>query len=106
MPPPCRSPFMRSTPRTTTTALPETVGARLLTERKRLGLTQTEMAERCSVTRWAQLNFEKDTNLPGGGYLRVHPRFHGHLQEGRSKPMRSVHVKAQEVHCRVQAWRG
>lgn len=60
---------MRSTPRTTTTALPETVGARLLTERKRLGLTQTEMAERCSVTRWAQLNFEKDTNLPGGGYL-------------------------------------
>ncbi|ASL01082.1 hypothetical protein XcvCFBP7113P_12570 [Xanthomonas citri pv. vignicola] len=22
------------------------------------------------------------------------------------KAMRSVHVKAQEVHCRVQAWRG
>lgn len=60
---------MSSNPRTTTTALPETVGARLVTERKRLGFTQTEMAERCSVTRWAQLNFEKDTNLPGGAYL-------------------------------------
>lgn len=64
-----RSPFMGSTPRTTTTVLPETVGARLLTERKRLGLTQIEMAEHCGVSRWAQLNFEKDTNLPGGAYL-------------------------------------
>ena len=60
---------MRSTPRTTTTALPETVGARLLTERKRLGLTQIEMAERCGVSQWAQLYFEKDRNLPGGAYL-------------------------------------
>lgn len=47
----------------------DTVGARLLTERKRLGLTQIEMAERCVVSRWAQLAFEKDKNLPGGAYL-------------------------------------
>lgn len=33
---------MSSNPRTTTAALPETVGARLLTERKRLGLLKSK----------------------------------------------------------------
>ncbi|APP01088.1 helix-turn-helix transcriptional regulator [Xanthomonas perforans] len=46
-----------------------TVGKRLKEERKRLGLTQEEMALQFGLTRYAQLNFEKDINLPGGAYL-------------------------------------
>ncbi|MCC4613279.1 helix-turn-helix domain-containing protein [Xanthomonas campestris pv. esculenti] len=46
-----------------------TVGKRLKDERKRLGLTQEEMAVQLGLTRYAQLNFEKDINLPGGAYL-------------------------------------
>ncbi|AGI06940.1 helix-turn-helix domain-containing protein [Xanthomonas citri] len=46
-----------------------TVGKRLKEERKRLGLTQEEMAVQFGLTRYAQLNFEKDINLPGGAYL-------------------------------------
>ncbi|MGQ5312559.1 helix-turn-helix domain-containing protein [Xanthomonas arboricola pv. corylina] len=46
-----------------------TVGKRLKEERKRLGLTQDEMAVQLGLTRYAQLNFEKDINLPGGAYL-------------------------------------
>lgn len=46
-----------------------TVGKRLKDERKRLGLTQDEMAVQLGLTRYAQLNFEKDINLPGGAYL-------------------------------------
>ncbi|ATS50780.1 XRE family transcriptional regulator [Xanthomonas citri pv. fuscans CFBP 6996] len=46
-----------------------TVGKRLKEERKRLGLTQEEMAVQLGLTRYAQLNFEKDINLPGGAYL-------------------------------------
>lgn len=45
------------------------VGKRLKEERKRLGLTQEELAVQLDVTRYAQLNFEKDINLPGGAYL-------------------------------------
>ncbi|MEA9586402.1 helix-turn-helix domain-containing protein [Xanthomonas sp. WHRI 10064A] len=46
-----------------------TVGKRLKDERKRFGLTQDEMATQLGVSRYAQLNFEKDINLPGGAYL-------------------------------------
>lgn len=46
-----------------------TVGKRLKDERKRFGLTQDEMAVQLGVSRYAQLNFEKDINLPGGAYL-------------------------------------
>ncbi|WP_031421355.1 helix-turn-helix domain-containing protein [Xanthomonas euvesicatoria] len=46
-----------------------TVGKRLKEERKRLGLTQEEMAVQLGLTRYAQLNFEKNINLPGGAYL-------------------------------------
>ncbi|WP_349811638.1 helix-turn-helix domain-containing protein [Xanthomonas dyei] len=46
-----------------------TVGKRLKDERKRFGLTQEEMATQLGVSRYAQLNFEKDINLPGGAYL-------------------------------------
>lgn len=46
-----------------------TVGKRLKEERKRLRLTQQEMAEACGVSKWAQLYFEKDQNMPGGAYL-------------------------------------
>ncbi|MBB6259343.1 MULTISPECIES: helix-turn-helix domain-containing protein [Xanthomonas] len=45
------------------------VGLRLKEERKRIGLTQTELAERCGLSKRAQLNFEKDEQLPGGAYL-------------------------------------
>ncbi|MBZ2436261.1 transcriptional regulator [Xanthomonas perforans] len=45
------------------------LGARLKAERKRLRLTQIEMAEACGISRWAQLYFEKDINVPGGAYL-------------------------------------
>ncbi|WP_225042005.1 helix-turn-helix domain-containing protein [Xanthomonas campestris] len=46
-----------------------TVGKRLKDERKRFGLTQDEMATQLGVSRYAQLNFEKDINVPGGAYL-------------------------------------
>lgn len=47
------------------------VGLRLKEERKRIGLTQTELAERCGLTKRAQVNFEKEEGeqLPGGAYL-------------------------------------
>ncbi|MCC4622235.1 helix-turn-helix domain-containing protein [Xanthomonas cassavae CFBP 4642] len=46
-----------------------TFGKRLKDERKRLDLTQDELATQLGVTRYAQINFEKDINLPGGAYL-------------------------------------
>ena len=46
-----------------------TVGKRLKEERKRLRLTQQEMADACGISKWAQLYFEKDQNMPGGAYL-------------------------------------
>ena len=42
---------------------------RLKEERKRLRLTQQEMADACGISKWAQLYFEKDQNMPGGAYL-------------------------------------
>ncbi|WP_237656301.1 helix-turn-helix domain-containing protein [Xanthomonas translucens] len=38
-------------------------------ERKRIGLTQTELAERCGLTKRSQVNIEKDEHVPGGTYL-------------------------------------
>lgn len=46
-----------------------TVGKRLKEERKRLGLTQVQLGEACGFTKWGQVNFEADKNLPGGAYL-------------------------------------
>ena len=46
-----------------------TVGKRLKEERKRLRLTQQAMADACGISKWAQLYFEKDQNMPGGAYL-------------------------------------
>ncbi|WP_446645346.1 DUF6538 domain-containing protein [Xanthomonas citri pv. bilvae] len=40
------------------------------------------------------------------GKARGSPPFSRTLTRRPIKAMRSVHVKAQEVHCRVQAWRG
>lgn len=45
------------------------VGSRLKDERKRIGLTQTELAERCGLTKRSQVNIEKDEHVPGGTYL-------------------------------------
>lgn len=47
----------------------KTVGERLTEERKRLAKTVAGMAEECAVSKQAQINFEKDRNLPGGAYL-------------------------------------
>ncbi|WP_206515188.1 hypothetical protein, partial [Xanthomonas euvesicatoria] len=40
------------------------------------------------------------------GQVTGSPPFSRTLTRRPIKAMRSVHVKAQEVHCRVQAWRG
>jgi transcriptional regulator with XRE-family HTH domain len=45
------------------------IGKRLKEERKRLRMTQEEMGTACGLSKWAQLNFEKDENVPGGAYL-------------------------------------
>jgi len=45
------------------------VGKRLKEERKRLHMTQDELGTACGVSKWAQFNFEKDENMPGGAYL-------------------------------------
>ncbi|CAJ24547.1 putative membrane protein [Xanthomonas euvesicatoria pv. vesicatoria str. 85-10] len=42
----------------------------------------------------------------GSAADRGSPPFSRTLTRRPIKAMRSVHVKAQEVHCRVQAWRG
>jgi len=47
----------------------EKVGERLVEERKRLAKTVAGMAEECSVSKQAQINFEKGRQLPGGAYL-------------------------------------
>ena len=45
------------------------LGARLKQARRSVGLSQTEFAERCGVSKNGQSNFERDTNTPGGAYL-------------------------------------
>ena len=46
------------------------IGARLKEERKRLTMTQVEMAEAASVTRVSQQNYENDRRVPDAEYLR------------------------------------
>lgn len=46
-----------------------TLGNRLLTERERLGLSQTDLAEKCRVTMRSQRNYEKNERLPDAAYL-------------------------------------
>lgn len=46
-----------------------TIGERLKEERKRLALTQPQLAEACGVGKRAQINFEGGDNWPGGAYL-------------------------------------
>ncbi|APO88866.1 hypothetical protein BJD11_01470 (plasmid) [Xanthomonas euvesicatoria] len=46
------------------------------------------------------------SNASGSGGGPGSPPFSRTLTRRPIKAMRSVHVKAQEVHCRVQAWRG
>ena len=45
------------------------IGIRLREERERLGLSQTEMAERCGSTRKSQFNYESDARRPDADYL-------------------------------------
>lgn len=45
------------------------VGKRLRAVREELGLSQREFADRCGVSRRAQINFESGENMPGGTYL-------------------------------------
>lgn len=46
-----------------------TIGARLRLERERLGLSQTELGERCGVQKRSQINYEKDERAPDATYL-------------------------------------
>lgn len=46
-----------------------TLGKRLKEAREALGLSQAALAEECGISAQAQLNFEKDRNLPGSAYL-------------------------------------
>jgi len=45
------------------------VGARLLEERQRLGLSQTGLAEQADVTKFTQLKYEKGESSPNTDYL-------------------------------------
>ena len=49
--------------------MPETFGARLITERERLGLAQGDMQSIVGVSRRAQFNYEQSVRLPDVGYL-------------------------------------
>lgn len=42
---------------------------RLLEERKRLGLNQTDFGAMGGVSKWTQLNYEKGENVPDGDYF-------------------------------------
>lgn len=44
-------------------------GLRLREERERIGLNQSEFAERCGVKKLAQLNYEKGVRNPDSAYL-------------------------------------
>jgi len=45
------------------------IGERLLEERERLGLSQTDLAELCGVTMRSQRNYEKGERQPDAAYL-------------------------------------
>ncbi|MBI3043577.1 MAG: helix-turn-helix transcriptional regulator [Betaproteobacteria bacterium] len=46
-------------------------GARIQTERKRLGLTQATLARKLGITRGTQVNYETGKRRPDGEYLRA-----------------------------------
>lgn len=46
-----------------------TVGSRLRKERERLGLIQTELAEKIGISRTSQQNYENDRRKPDTDYL-------------------------------------
>lgn len=48
-----------------------TFGYRLKEERERLGLSQTELAEKCGSTRKSQFNYESDARNPDSVYLKL-----------------------------------
>lgn len=45
------------------------MGARLVEERERLGLSQQQFFRACGISKAQQYNFEKGINYPGGAYL-------------------------------------
>jgi len=45
------------------------LGSRLVTERKRLGLNQTDFADKGGVKKGSQINYEKDQRNPDSNYL-------------------------------------
>lgn len=45
------------------------MGARLIEERERLGLSQVAFFRACGISKAQQYNFEKGLNYPGGAYL-------------------------------------
>jgi transcriptional regulator with XRE-family HTH domain len=48
-----------------------TIAARLKSERKRLSLTQAEMAKRCGISREIWCRYEQGNGLPGSEVLRA-----------------------------------
>ncbi|HGQ7396659.1 TPA: helix-turn-helix domain-containing protein [Pseudomonas aeruginosa] len=46
-----------------------TIGERLKEERQRLGMSQTELAEQCGVSKNTQLAYEKGERSPDAAYL-------------------------------------
>ena len=49
----------------------KTIGARLAEERKRLGLSQTDVRLRTGVGKNAQINYESGVTFPDAGYLAL-----------------------------------
>ncbi|WP_297572627.1 helix-turn-helix domain-containing protein [uncultured Deefgea sp.] len=45
------------------------IGGRLLDERERLGLSQTELSEKCGIAMRSQRNYEKGERVPDAEYL-------------------------------------
>lgn len=51
-----------------------TMGERLKEERLRAGLSQTQLAEQCGISKNTQLNYEKGDRSPDGAYLEFAAR--------------------------------
>lgn len=49
----------------------EKIGARLRSERERLGLSQEDMATRCGISRPTQYRYESGRASPDGGYINA-----------------------------------
>lgn len=69
-----------------------TIAARLKSERKRLALTQAEMAKRCGISREIWCRYEQGNGLPGSevlqAFLKAGGNVHFVLLDGVHQPDR------------------